>query len=126
MTERAPSNRQRARKLKLFWRRRPTDPEPRHEPGAAELDQATRQGEGLAGPDPLASEATTAKAMEAGLEKSRTGFIGRLRGFLAGGPAPAWDDVEETLIAGDVGAALAMDVVERARRQAGSMSAEEA
>ena len=30
---------------------------------------------------------------------------------------PVWDDVEETLIAGDVGAALAMDVVERARRR---------
>jgi fused signal recognition particle receptor len=52
----------------------------------------------------------------AGLEKSRTGFVGRLRGFLGGGPAgPSWDDVEETLIAGDVGAGLAMDIVERAR-----------
>ncbi len=52
----------------------------------------------------------------AGLEKSRTGFVGRLRGFLGGGPGgPSWDDVEETLIAGDVGASLAMDVVERAR-----------
>ena len=42
--------------------------------------------------------------------------MSRLRGFLVGGPeGPSWDDVEETLIAGDVGAALAMDVVERAR-----------
>ena len=31
---------------------------------------------------------------------------------------PSWDDVEETLIAGDVGAALAIDLVERARRRA--------
>ena len=30
---------------------------------------------------------------------------------------PAWDEVEETLIAGDVGAALAIDLVERARHR---------
>ncbi len=65
--------------------------------------------------------------LAAGLEKSRTGFIGRLRGFLAGGPAgPSWDDVEETLIAGDVGASLAMDVVERARARRDATSAEAA
>ncbi len=52
-----------------------------------------------------------------GLEKSRSGFMSRLRGFLVGGPAggPDWEDVEETLISGDVGGALAMQVVERAR-----------
>ena len=33
----------------------------------------------------------------------------------AAGEGPSWDDVEETLIAGDVGAALAIDLVERAR-----------
>ncbi len=41
----------------------------------------------------------------------------RLRGLLVGesiDPA-TWDEVEESLIAGDVGAELAMDVVERAR-----------
>ena len=45
--------------------------------------------------------------------------MSRLRGFLGGedGDGPSWDDVEETLIAGDVGAALAIDVVERARRR---------
>ena len=54
----------------------------------------------------------------AGLQKSRSGFIARLRGILGGGPTgPSWDDVEETLIAGDVGATLAMAVVERARRR---------
>ncbi len=56
--------------------------------------------------------------LEAGLEKSRGGFISRLRGFLGAGSAgPSWEDVEETLIAGDVGATLAMDVVERARKR---------
>ncbi len=33
-----------------------------------------------------------------------------------GTEGPSWDDVEETLIAGDVGAALAIDLVERARQ----------
>lgn len=44
--------------------------------------------------------------------------MSRLRGILGvGGPSEAdWEEVEETLIAGDVGAALAMAVVERARR----------
>jgi fused signal recognition particle receptor len=42
----------------------------------------------------------------------------RLRGFLGSEADEAsWDDVEETLIAGDVGASLAMEVVERARRR---------
>ena len=58
------------------------------------------------------------EAFEHGLERTRGGFMTRLRGALAGGPdGPSWDDVEETLIAGDVGASLAMDVVERARRR---------
>ena len=53
--------------------------------------------------------------------------MSRLRGFLAGGPeGPSWDDVEETLIAGDVGAALAIDVVERARRRRDPAGAEAA
>jgi len=80
---------------------------------------------------PTASEAgqpdETTGDLAAGLEKSRTGFIGRLRGFLAGGPAgPSWDDVEETLIAGDVGASLAMDVVERARARRDAATSEAA
>ncbi len=65
--------------------------------------------------------------LAAGLEKSRTGFIGRLRGFLGAGPdGPSWDDVEETLIAGDVGASLAMDIVERARARRDPAGAEAA
>jgi fused signal recognition particle receptor len=57
-------------------------------------------------------------AMEHGLERTRSGFMSRLRDAFAAGPDGAdWDGVEETLIAGDVGASLAMDVVERARRR---------
>ena len=55
--------------------------------------------------------------LDAGLQRTRGGFMSRLRGLLGGGETggPSWDEVEETLIAGDVGAALAMELVERAR-----------
>jgi fused signal recognition particle receptor len=57
-------------------------------------------------------------AMEHGLERTRGGFMSRLRdAFVAGPDGADWDGVEETLIAGDVGASLAMEVVERARRR---------
>jgi fused signal recognition particle receptor len=67
---------------------------------------------------PPESPADTAAALDAGLQRTRGGFMARLRGQLgtATGEGPSWDDVEESLIAGDVGAALAIDLVERARR----------
>jgi fused signal recognition particle receptor len=54
--------------------------------------------------------------------------MARLRGILggAGTAGPSWEDVEETLIGGDVGAVLAMEVVERARRRRESGGSEEA
>jgi fused signal recognition particle receptor len=62
-----------------------------------------------------AAPAQDRERLDAGLARSRGGFMASLRAaFLTEGGA-AWDDVEETLIAGDVGAALAMDVVEKAR-----------
>jgi fused signal recognition particle receptor len=65
--------------------------------------------------------------LNAGLERSRGGFMSRIRGLLKGGPAAAdWDAVEEYLIAGDVGASLSMDIVERARRVKDAPSAEAA
>ena len=67
---------------------------------------------------PPESAPAIAAALDAGLERTRGGFMARLRGQLgsATGEAPSWDDVEESLIAGDVGAALAIDLVERARQ----------
>ena len=56
-------------------------------------------------------------SLETGLEKTRTGLVTQLRGYLGSADGPQWDEVEETLIAGDVGAALAIDLVERARRR---------
>jgi fused signal recognition particle receptor len=59
----------------------------------------------------------SASTLDAGLQRTRGGFMSRLRGLLGATEAdgPSWDDVEETLIAGDVGAALAIELVERAR-----------
>jgi fused signal recognition particle receptor len=66
--------------------------------------------------DPTAFLAVApAHTLDQGLERTRGTFMTQLRGYLGGVDGPAWDDVEETLIAGDVGAALAMDLVERAR-----------
>ncbi len=66
--------------------------------------------------------------LEAGLERSRGGFMSRLRGLLGGSQISpeAWDEVEEALIAGDVGASLAAEIVERARARRDAPSAEAA
>jgi fused signal recognition particle receptor len=66
--------------------------------------------------------------LEAGLARSRGGFMSRLRGLFGGGEIAAadWDEVEEALIGGDVGAALAARVVDRARARRDSPSAEAA
>jgi fused signal recognition particle receptor len=65
--------------------------------------------------------------LEAGLAPSRGGFMSRLRGLLGGSGFTEndWETAEEALIAGDVGATLAMRIVEsaRARRAATSVGA---
>ena len=68
--------------------------------------------------DPTAFLAVApAHTLDEGLERTRGGFMTQLRGFLGDADGPQWDDVEETLIAGDVGASLAIDLVERARNR---------
>jgi fused signal recognition particle receptor len=62
-----------------------------------------------------AAPALDRERLDAGLARSRGGFMARLRDAFGEEGDSAWDDVEETLIAGDVGAALSMDVVEKAR-----------
>ena len=66
--------------------------------------------------DPTAVLAVApAHTLDEGLEKTRGGLVSQLRGYLGNADGPMWDEVEETLIAGDVGAALAIELVERAR-----------
>jgi fused signal recognition particle receptor len=120
-----------------FWRRR--DDEPAADPTDLEPQEPWAPPESVEEPDlpawapdpadfddpptvsaeslPAAIEREPEAALDAGLERTRGGFMARLRGFL-GTPetgGPSWDDVEETLIGGDVGAGLAIELVERAR-----------
>jgi fused signal recognition particle receptor len=66
---------------------------------------------------PAESGGWTAEAMAAATAPSRSGFMSRLHGALRAGADDdeTWEAVEEALIAGDVGARLAAEVVTRAR-----------
>ncbi|HET7028850.1 MAG TPA: signal recognition particle-docking protein FtsY [Candidatus Limnocylindrales bacterium] len=107
-----------------FFRRRPEDEPPEAQPAEEAPRQPAEEAE--AQPPDAARNADAvepdapgdvAPSLDDGLRRTRGGFMSRLRGILgaAGEEGPAWDDVEETLIAGDVGPALAIDVVEAAR-----------
>ena len=87
------------------------DPEP--DPSAEPIVDGTVE------PPPPLPTTEPAGSLDAGLQRTRGGFMSRLRDLLAGDDSsgPSWDDVEETLIGGDVGAALAMDIVANARRR---------
>lgn len=64
------------------------------------------------------SQGSDAQELWTGLERSRAGLVGRIRAVLGGGGGDeAWERVEEALIAADLGADLAVEVVERARRR---------
>jgi fused signal recognition particle receptor len=90
----------------------PAPPIPPFDPPASEAEPPA-----IAPFDPTAFLAVApAHTLDQGLQRTRTGFVDQLRGFLTADD-PRWDDVEETLIAGDVGAALAIDLVDRARRR---------
>ena len=96
----------------------PPAPEPSGTPGRSTraAGVAPLPPGALWGAGARAGPAERAGRPRAGLAKTRGGFVSRLRGLprRRRGEA-AWDEVEETLIAGDVGALLAMEVVERAR-----------
>ena len=118
----------------MFWRRRPTEPDQPADEGALSDAEIEAQLEaGLEAQQPAEPAAELAKTGEepptdekpadgdlvAGVARSRGGFVARLKGLLGRGEpdAATWEEVEETLIAGDVGATLALEVVERARRR---------
>jgi fused signal recognition particle receptor len=84
-------------------------PEP---PAGAEIDADAEEV-------PASAASSAGAPLAAGIERSRGGFMARLKGILGRGDPDeqTWEEVEETLIAGDVGAALALEVVERARRR---------
>ena len=109
----------------FFWRKNPAEPE------ASDADAEPAEPEAPdADPEPAPQpepEPEPAPDIATGLERTRGGFMVRLRGLLGGGPdGPSWEDVEETLIAGDVGAGLALEIVERARQRRDPAGAESA
>ncbi len=116
-----------------FFRQGPSEPHPDPQP-AVEADEpldheppsapeSTPATPWAWGADWSAEKADSARRerereqLEQGLEKSRVGFGVRLRGAFGLGGGADWDEIEETLITGDVGAVLSMEVVERARRR---------
>jgi fused signal recognition particle receptor len=98
------------------------EPEPEPSPEVAEAAPAREapapEPPAFAAFDPTAFLAVApAHTLDEGLEKTRGGFVSQLRGYLGNADGPMWDEVEETLIAGDVGAGLAIELVERARKR---------
>ena len=91
-------------------------PEPAFAPLEGDLGPAAAAPE--AGSAALLAVGDAEPSLESGVARSRSGFMARLHGlFGTGFDEASWADVEETLIAGDVGGALALEVVERARRR---------
>jgi fused signal recognition particle receptor len=107
----------------------PESVEPGWQPDPADFDDPPAVPDAAPGSvavPPPAIESTG--SLEAGVARSRGGFVARLRGLLGGSTTggPSWEDVEETLIAGDVGGSLAIETVERARARhdpAGNLAA---
>ncbi|MBW3612517.1 MAG: signal recognition particle-docking protein FtsY [Chloroflexi bacterium] len=98
----------------MFWRRRePEPPPPSDEPADTPSDEPV-----VVPPTTVARPRREAAGM--GLRARPSGLGSRLRSILgAGTPATdaTWDEVEETLIAGDVGAATTLEVVDAARQR---------
>jgi fused signal recognition particle receptor len=107
----------------------PREPDPEPDPEAVPEPEPDLIADGATALGPEAIEAAAAADLETGLARSRGGFMNRLRGLLGAGTAiqaADWDEVEEALIGGDVGASLSARVVERARARRDASSAEEA
>jgi fused signal recognition particle receptor len=66
---------------------------------------------------PSGESAAEEEQLEQGLERSRRGFVTRLRSIFGGGGMTDedWEDVEATLIGADLGAEITFGVVKRAR-----------
>ncbi len=103
----------------MFRRRRQPDPGPG---GPADPEAP---GPAAESPGTLARPARTASGLAAlGLGGRPSGLGARLRAILAGPAASesTWEEVEEALIAGDVGASTTLDLVESARERYRSSS----
>jgi fused signal recognition particle receptor len=102
----------------------PTEPPPEQEPEEQPAAPAPRSG-ALWGPGIGPPPPEVAAALDLGLARTRGALVGRLRDVFRGDDTD-WDEVEETLIAADVGATLATEVVAKARRRRDDEDAESA
>ncbi|MGI8659275.1 MAG: signal recognition particle-docking protein FtsY [Candidatus Limnocylindria bacterium] len=113
----------------MFWRRREAEPDP---PAASGEPTPTPVADAPMGPMPMTVARPPREARGMGLRARPSGFGARLRSIL-GADEPAtettWDDVEEALIAADVGATTTLELVDAARarfRTEGGRSGEDA
>ena len=98
-------------------------------PGEAEPGEESEPAREESAPPQAESEPSVATGdLIAGLERTRGGFMARLRGLIGSETvsAAAWDDIEETLIGGDLGAPLAARIVAGARRRSDATGPEAA
>ena len=99
----------------MFWRRRQ---EERAEPETPEAPPPEQPVPPAEPPAPVTVARPTREPRGMGLRARPSGFGARLRSILGtGGPATeaTWDDVEEALIAADVGATTTLELVDAAR-----------
>ena len=95
------------------------NPAPRVEALAPRVEAIVPRAEAIV--PPAEAPAPGVSPIVRGMEKSRVGFLSRLKGLFAGRKsvsAAALEDLEELLILSDVGARCASDLVERAREAA--------
>ncbi len=111
----------------MFWRRREAEPDPPNASG-----EPTPVADAPVDPMPMTVARPPREARGMGLRARPSGFGARLRSIL-GADEPAtettWDDVEEALIAADVGATTTLELVDAARarfRTEGGRSGEDA
>lgn len=106
----------------MFWRRRDSPPPGSDEPEAGPDVPATDAAATDVPPAPMTVARPRREPSGMGLRARPSGLGSRLRAILgAGTPATdaTWDEVEETLIAADVGATATLEIVDAARERMG-------
>lgn len=104
----------------MFWRRRDHDTEDEAtEAGIPEAHEQAPPAEAPTVPSTMARPARGPSGLGAlGLRARPSGLGARLRAILGGGAnEETWEEVEEALIAGDVGATTTLEIVEAARER---------
>jgi fused signal recognition particle receptor len=117
----------------MFWRRKETPPRPAEEPELVPVPPEPADPPPPGGaPPPMTVARPRRDPSGTGLRARPSGLGSRLRAVLGAGAAATdatWDEVEEALIAADVGATATLELVDAARermRREGGRSGEDA